>query len=386
MSKQLKYLWLSLGIVIIWLFLGYLLSLVSFSDIFSILRNDGDFWIYFSGQGWLDKGHLLLDGGYAEYPPLALLYVLWPRFLTDNFEIYRWLLWGSNICLYLLVVWLILRLSKLFLIDFKPAWWLWLLPSVLYFSMNRFDVLPVVLVLLGIYLLLKGKWRLGWFIYGLAIITKLYPIFILPLFSEAGRSSKVIWWEKFIYVSTSIVTFTFAMIVAGGWQAGVYPYVLQSAREAEPGSIVYVLYVLWPSIWFIIKILSQLVQFCIPVWWLASHYITKIKFTLQIHIILTAVALLFLVGFQSFYSNQWWIWVVPFLVFVVPPGKRWLVVVYDLLNYLQTPICLEIFGKWSVEFNMVVLIRSVFLVILVVVVWRQLPRGWWRLGLLKSYV
>ena len=89
-----------------------------------------------------------------------------------------------------------------------------------------------------------------------------------------------------------------------------------------------------------------------------------------------ALTLLLVINFNNFYSNQWWLWVLPFLTLVLSTSTGWLAVLYDIVNYLQYPV---LFGWW-IKFNepvgwvvltSVVGLRNIILFILVYVLWRE---------------
>lgn len=100
----------------------------------------------------------------------------------------------------------ILKLPYLFL-DFALAclllktshrlFSLWLLnPFTLYliYVLGNFDILPVFLMVLSLYLIQRNRLYLAFFIYGLAIALKLYPLIFLPFFlflSSASLSAKI---------------------------------------------------------------------------------------------------------------------------------------------------------------------------------------------------
>lgn len=378
MSKLVSWLSVAILAVAVWTSLSVLVPTKLTGQI-TLFNDVSDFWVYFSGQGWLKPGHLLLEGGYAEYPPLALLYVILPRLVTDSFTVYSWLLWTSNAVFYGLAVWLTWRLSVSLKSPQAPAWWIWVLPSVVFYSLNRFDIFPVVLVLLALDCLIRGRNRVGWFVYGAAIMTKLYPVFLLPLFLfVAGRQSKPR-WNSGVYALIPIVMFSLVMVQAGGISAALSPYLLQLGRQPEPGGFLRIVYVLWPHVLPALWLLCQFVQVLVPMGWLLLTHFKPQALSFQNHLVLASLVLLVITGFNAFYSNQWWLWVVPFLSLVVPQGKRWVIVWHDVLNYLQAPIALEVFGKWGATFNYVVLIRTFFWAVLIGILWRQLPRGWGRL-------
>lgn len=386
MTKQTKYLWILILTVILWSFFSYLWPQVSVAyKSLTVFREDMDFNVYFSGQGWIEHGKLLYENGYAEYPPLALIYTFLPHLLTDNFEVYHWLLWASNALLYVLTGWLLYKLFSKFKITTRFMWWLWIMPSAIFYSLNRFDIFPVFLVMLAFYLFLTNRLRQGWFVYGLAIMSKLYPIFILPLFVAITKEKSKNCWNYLPYAIAPIVALTLGAIGAGGWLAAVVPYQIQLGRGIELGSLFSLIVMAWPNIKQYLIPISQIGQILLPIfWWLKTAW-NKIQLSLADNLVLATLSLLLVLTFYPFYSNQWWLWVLPFLILIAPPNRWWLIVLYDILNYLQYPIAFQFWGRGSFEFNLITLARSLVMIIIIGLLWRRLPRGWWRLGLLKSY-
>ncbi|MBI5466346.1 MAG: DUF2029 domain-containing protein [Candidatus Kerfeldbacteria bacterium] len=349
-----------------------------------LVREDNDFGVFFSGRGWVQRGQILLQDGYAEYPPLALVYITWPRLVTDSFEGYHWLLWLINAAMY--VAGGILTWSLCQRIQLGPArllWLAWLLPSVVFYSLNRFDVFPMVLALLSLWLALSDKWCASWFVWGLAVITKLYPILLLPLWLVLARRRGEKFWPATIYGLIGPLTLTLAEVISAGGAAIIKPYLVQASRVIEPGSTIWVFLQSWYHHAGVYKpnwqMLIHIGQLLLPAWWLYGVTGQRNFKGEKNHLVLAALTLLLLIGLHPFYSNQWWLWVLPFIIFVVPWRWAWLVVVYDLLNYLQFPLVVYYFGKFSAEMELVVWARSLAWLVLVVVIWQQLPKKWWTL-------
>ncbi len=334
-------------------------------------REEVDFKVYFSGQGWVIPGRVLYDRGYAEYPPLGVLYVWWPRLVTDNFEVYHWLLWFSNAVFYVLAGWLTARLAKLWQFP-ESAWWLWLLPSAVYYSLNRFDILPVVLVLLSLYWLKKDHRRLAGASFGAAVAAKFYPILLVPLFWQLFKRQKLSSSGFIIYSLVPLLSLSLATAVASGSEALWSPYVLQISRWYEPGSVWFLLMTLWPQTVGIISILTSLGQVAVPIVWAAASYLTGRPWRAEINFKLASLTLLGVVLFNHFYSNQWWLWLLPYLALAFPVNLVHFLGAYDLVNYLEFPVVAELWGKSSSFFNWLVVVRSGLLLFIMAVLLRQL--------------
>src|SRR5690242_7708399 len=122
--------------------------------------DDGDRQVYFERGSWLPKGEVPYRDVISEYPQIptyffGLLYLLIPG-AKDT--VFAYLLFSSYFILAMLVVLftLIDQLYKL-LPDKKYLAFLFLLPAPLYYTFNRFDILPAYLCLLSFVLIARKK-------------------------------------------------------------------------------------------------------------------------------------------------------------------------------------------------------------------------------------
>jgi hypothetical protein len=305
----------------------------------------------------------------------GLLYVNWPHYLTERFETYHWLLWFSNAGLLVLSLWLWRRVAELLSFP-SGGWWLWLLPSSLYFTLNRFDIFPVTLVLLSLYLLAQRRLRPAWVVYGLSIMAKVYPVFLLPLFWQLSRERGGTLGAMLTYTLSPVIGLLLGVYFVGGYEAVTVPFMLQLARGVDYGSLRALIEqlglasVLWPM-------LALAGQLLLPVWWGLAALRPRFTLPVAAACALAALALLCLTNLYPFYSNQWWLWALPFVAWALPPQHRVVVVLYDLANYVQFPLAFELWGRESLGFADVVLVRVTLAAWLIVLLWRQLPKHWW---------
>ena len=350
----------------------------------ALVLEDEDFLTYFSGQSWVFRQQTLYENGYAEYPPLGLMYINWSRFVTSDFSTYANFLRLSNILFFVLAGWLTWRLGSLVNPQAPVAWWLWLLPSAFYFSLNYFDIFPVTLVLASLYFILRGHSRLGWFIYGLSIMAKFYPIFLLPLYIALTSRRPGQLKNDFIYALAAVLGLNIGAALSGGWAAVIMPLGVQLSRTAEPGSMLYLLFAVWPTLvdWRLIyHSLIQIGQLFLPMIWLWTNIIKNIKLSLKTQLILSALTLFIIINLQPFYSNQFWLWVLPFIILVLPKSLVWVLIIYDVVNYFQFPISFQVWGRLNpIFFGGVAGVRVLVAALLIIVLWRQLPKKWWALS------
>ncbi len=131
-------------------------------------------------------GHLLPYRDFLfEYPPLAILFMIIPRFFTFNFAIYQILFWIILCLLGLFGLWITIDLTEKLSITkkyFVILLYIFLLPILGPIALFRFDLIPGILVLIALWLKKNNKSGWAWFVLGLAIATKLYPILLVPFF------------------------------------------------------------------------------------------------------------------------------------------------------------------------------------------------------------
>jgi Glycosyltransferase family 87 len=120
----------------------------------------------------------------VEYPPLPLALMLLPRLVSDTLPGYRVALAGCLGALFLIACWLGAALGRAAgsFPTAEPVWrrmgWLGLATGHLLVA--RFDLLPAVLVAGTLLALVQRRDRLAGVLAGLAFMTKLYPLLLLP--------------------------------------------------------------------------------------------------------------------------------------------------------------------------------------------------------------
>ncbi len=334
------------------------LLLVGYSNFGSNARLIND---YFDRADYAERGVWILTGQVpyrdipTEYPQIpaglfglvtwvakTILPPEWP--VSVGFSI----LWSVFMMIvFLLTVW---QMHRMLPVGSKNLAWLLFLPSVIYFSMNRFDILSVYLGLF-VFMFVRDK-RFAWAMLFLAIgvFTKWYLGLTLPfiLAFEFAQTRKLPWRSVLIFlgVSSLIVLPTFIM---GGFQAVWQPYGWHLGRVVEPGTL----------LWFINDIVVNLtggkaellraapVFTIIQFMGILSIFITRMD-TFKKVVLGSVVSFLVFIIFSRIYSPQWWLWALPFLILSIDNiTDVWFIVGYDILNYITFPVIYDLTGRES---------------------------------------
>jgi uncharacterized membrane protein len=121
----------------------------------------------------------------SEYPPLALLTFIIPALFFRSLSPY-FTAFAAEIFLFdLLAIALIVYISRRLNMSTARSFTLYTLfiafvagPIVI----QRYDLVPAVLILAALAALIKGKNKTAWAVLALGVMTKLYPLVIAPLF------------------------------------------------------------------------------------------------------------------------------------------------------------------------------------------------------------
>ncbi len=119
-----------------------------------------------------------------EYPPLAILVFLIPRVFSWDLQSFRVMFGIFTIIAYVVALYFSYKIGEHFnirrefitLIFLATAW------SMYMFIIARYDIFPIALSLVAIYLYLERKHELAFVVIALAAMVKLYPVLIALCF------------------------------------------------------------------------------------------------------------------------------------------------------------------------------------------------------------
>ena len=222
--------------------------------------------------------------------------------------------------------------------DRKHLALLMLLPAGLYFTHNRFDIIPAFLGLLSIYLVSKSRFKSSASVIAIGFLTKWYLVLLLPVFLTYYHTlrRKINWSMVLVFlIVCSIILLP--VLLSGGLKGLLAPYITQLSRSTNQ-----------PSLFFLISrflgrgfgvdidnplfaALALLLQFSVIPLCVTSRVDSADKV-----IRWSALSILVFIIFARINSPQWILWINPLLIIIA--ARRFDVigiVLLDLLSYLQ---------------------------------------------------
>lgn len=347
--------------------------------------------VYFQRSSWISNHTIPYKDVLEEYPQAGVLYFSFPRLFTDNRDVFMYVIVAMNVALWVVTV----VLSSLLLKELSLSRWrilALLLPSFVYFTIARYDIFPVALVVASLAALQKKYLRLGIIFLTLAIFAKWYAVLLVPFYFAYATSNGFL--EKIrkqalviggsIFVSIMGITFAFAGL------STLYPYGVHIGRSVEIGSlytvVIETLFSIIPksfdsSVLSAVSPVLFLIQFSglifgIVVYRRMSKSVFSFEMLLRWSVL--AIGVFVLVG--KFYSGQWELWWFVLAMLVVRGKWEWtLLLACDVLNYVQVPLLYKTIGPYSFFSDAIVVIRSLVLIILLAKLAKplvQLVKGW----------
>ncbi|MFA5051533.1 MAG: hypothetical protein WC544_00540 [Patescibacteria group bacterium] len=356
----------------------------------SVTRDDQELSVYFERVGFVRAHSVPYKENRIEYPILGTMYLSLPALASGDEAGYALWLMILNSLSAVALMYVTYRLLAL-LGRPHSLLWLFFLPGVAYFTLNRFDIWPALLVQLSLLMLFTKRWNWAFVLLCASFLAKGYAILLFPIFfaywlSQTKRPEVSLWKNKPLWLLVGPVLVVILLMVAmAGGQNGLFPYYFQSTRGFAFGSA-YTIYIIGLTFliqerWLVIMIgiatkVMLLVQFILPALMYGGYaffrrFIRQTDDVVHWSTIVIAVYILF----SPYYSPQWLLWLVPLLLLWRASTVAGLAAfAYGLMAYLEFPIAINVFGFDSIQYNMLVLARTVLLVSIVVIGAVQLRR------------
>ena len=332
-------------------------------------NNKYDIGIYQLRGSWYLNDQVPYRDVFSEYPQLATYMFAIPYVISDSNDptTYRYI--------FSLIMALCLALLIKFVYELRPdkkyLAFLLLLPASLYFTHNRFDVVPSLFVLLSLKFLFDRNFYRAFAVLGISVMFKWYALVLLPVYLSYCRNTD----NRDIKPLLLAFTVPIALIVLhsmiwSGWASFFKPYLYHLERGTNRENIAFFLKAIFDPILeknfgaVTVKIISvaflagfMVLQFTVPFIALFSKINNRSSL---IYWSVAAVACFML--FAKFYSPQWILWLSPLLL-LMPVNRKLvtLIILFDIFTYLEFPC---FFRYWNNEdillsnaFYFVVLIR-----------------------------
>jgi hypothetical protein len=214
-----------------------------------------------------------------------------------------------------------------------------LLPASLYYTFNRFDIVPALCTALSVAALGRRRPAVSGSFLAVGAMVKLYPVVLVPLFLRylvSDRRSAARWVLAF---GATVVLLLLPPLLGEGWEAVKAPYLNQLSRsgDAEPPWTAYG-YILphWLADNSAISRAFRAGSLMLAVALLAVPRMPDLASLLR----RSAVALVVFMILPVFYSPQWIVWLSPFLLPLTRRhrGLAALVVALDLVTFFTFPL------------------------------------------------
>lgn len=324
--------------------------------------------VYFERGKWFTESTLPI----SEYPQIPT-FLFGINHLTSMW-LDEYLQLGAYIAFFSLGMLIVLFLFAKTLLELLPTnfenyIFLVLLPPTIYFSYNRFDILPAYFCLLAYSAATRRQWITTSILLALGMFTKWYPVLLFPGFFmyAQSRESKFQWNMIVAFGATSFLIVLLTWLY-GGTETVIAPYQFHAARGMEQAALPVILDNLIRSLWgshinaslfFLIFFLLQLIA---PI----LIFLVKID-SLDALIDYSIVTIGFFIFFSRIWSPQWFLWLLPFLILSAKNWRMfWLIVVYNTVTYISFPFIYDRYGSTSIQviISSMLIYLILFLVIL----------------------
>ena len=222
--------------------------------------------------------------------------------------------------------------------------WLCVLPAAVFFSLNRFDIIPALATALAFACLGRKRLACSGAFLAIGVLLKVYPILFVPIvLRHLGVRNGAKWLAGFAGTIALGVGLSVALL---GWEPTVQPIRVQLARPLEETS--------WTLYGRVLPMeLGNMKNTRLAI--LAAVGLGLVLTRPQsLNGVLKrcAVLLVVFISLAVFWSPQWVVWFLP-LVVPLAGRSRWLAalcVAIDALNYFQFPVLFWIvWSHWERE-------------------------------------
>lgn len=234
----------------------------------------------------------------------------------------------------------------------RPWLWAMVLPAALFFTVNRFDVVPTALVALALVMVVHDRPYVGLVLLGAAGLTKWYPVVLVPAVVCYCRARSGRWPVGPVLAAGALVgAVLLHSIWWVRWDGFLEPYRFHAGRTANAESLFFLAS-------FYVCGLSGADALTGPGWLVVLFAAGQFS-GLVLGVVLRpsdprrlvatcALSLVLFVIFAKFYSPQWIVWLAPLVVVLARRvGLKALLAAMDLATYAFYPVVFHL--TWPVS-------------------------------------
>jgi hypothetical protein len=229
-----------------------------------------------------------------------------------------------------------------------------ILPGALFFSLNRFDVVPALLTAVSLACLGRGRITASAVILGAGTLIKVYPIFLAPLIVRYLLTTKAPKQATRWAIAYGIALAAFLVPAVQVWGVGevAAPYIVQLSRKAE-GFTAYVYLIPLEDLRNVLAGNGffgrsfRLGCLALALGLLLARPIPDLAGVLR----RGAIVLIVFITLSVFYSPQWVLWLTPLLLPLAGRQRSLVALIagLDLVTWGQWPIACNLAYTFRVE-------------------------------------
>lgn len=326
------------------------------------IHDPNELFVYFDRSSWWEVGGVPYTwSAPQEYPQLAVLLLTLPKMLGgQSTSEYVAGFYFLNFFFLAFVLWLAYRIQIVFGRNpWRTA--LWLLPSMLYFSFNRFDLWMMALVLASLLALWKRWDSTAFLLLALATLIKWVPVLLLPLFLLWLQKEHRCWRWPLLFFMLGLAPFLLWTLWQAGFDALWFSLGFHLGRDVGDGSLNQVIShllnvefgsklesVVLRGFWVVQLLLPflALIVWMFPRLRLRRFFDGYITYSKKTFFLASALSLTLFSFFNRFYSPQWWLWSAALLLPLLKQKKEFaLFLLLDLVHYFIFPVAFDVWGS-----------------------------------------
>ncbi len=339
----------------------------NFNSQIRLINDYHDRDIYSQRGSWLPEKKVPYLEVFSEYPQLATYFFGLPHIAKDVFSKFSLSIDYYTIFSLLMIFVLFFTINILMkLLKNEYLAFLLLLPATFYFTYNRYDILPSFFSVLSYYFLTKERFNISSCFLAIGVLLKWYLIIIFPIFLSYYYAvyKRVNYKMIFVFCITGVLGVV-PTLVTGGIEGFLVPYKFHMARGYNKESTFYLIKALLNGVIKIniakspIYIVLFLTQFlAIPLALLSNIDSTEkaLKWS--------AFSILVFLICAKFYSPQWILWIIPFLILLAQKRKDLIIIIlFDLSTFIYFPILYDLDTIYRIKplFFLIIVVKTAFL-------------------------